>query len=185
MARVFIIHGWGGNPEKEWFPWAKKEIENLGFEVIAPEMPDTNYPRINPWIAKLKTLVGELRPDDIFIGHSIGCQAILRFLNTVSVDQKVDKIVLVAPWWYLNLATDEGKELAEPWLKLDVDLENVKLKANKIVCLFSDDDPVVPLEINKKFFEDNLNAEILIEDKKGHFTEEDGVYEIPLILELI
>jgi len=30
MKRVFIIHGWGGNPEEGWLPWLKKELEAKG-----------------------------------------------------------------------------------------------------------------------------------------------------------
>ena len=185
MSRVFIIHGWGGNPKKEWFPWAKKEISNLGFEVVVPEMPDTNYPKIGLWVNKLHEVVGEIKDDDIFIGHSIGCQTILRFLNTVSTDQKADRLILVAPWWYLNLSTNEEKILAEPWLKFDVNMKNIKEKVEKVICIFSKDDPVVPFKINKKLFKDNFNAEIIVEDKKGHFSAEDGVFEIPVLLKLL
>jgi len=38
MKRVFVIHGWGGNPYKEWFPWIKKELEKNGFKVEIPEV---------------------------------------------------------------------------------------------------------------------------------------------------
>ena len=38
MKRVFIIHGWGGNPETEWIPWTKKQLEKKGFQVEVPEM---------------------------------------------------------------------------------------------------------------------------------------------------
>ena len=78
-------------------------------------------------------VVGEIKDDDIFIGHSIGCQTILRFLNTVSTDQKADRLILVAPWWYLNLSTNEEKLLAEPWLKFDVNMKNIKEKVEKVI----------------------------------------------------
>jgi len=28
QKRVFIIHGWSGNPKNAWFPWIKNELEN-------------------------------------------------------------------------------------------------------------------------------------------------------------
>ncbi|MBI5357009.1 hypothetical protein HZB78_05395 [Candidatus Collierbacteria bacterium] len=65
--RVFIIHGWGGNPENDWIPWVKSQISNKGFEVIVPKMPDTNNPRIEPWIKKTtefsRTNTRRRRPD--------------------------------------------------------------------------------------------------------------------------
>jgi len=184
-SRVFVIHGWGGTPRGEWFPWVKKEISKLGYEVIVPEMPDTNHPKIGSWVNKLNEVVGETRLTDIFIGHSIGCQTILRFVNSFEENQIIDKIILVAPWWYLTLEGEEEKIVTEPWLKIDVDFEKIKSKENKIVSIFSDDDPFVPLDINQKFFKEKLNSEIIIENKKGHFSEDGGIFEIPVILDLL
>lgn len=44
--RVFIIHGWSGSPEENWFPWLKKELENSGFEVHVPQIPDADNPEL-------------------------------------------------------------------------------------------------------------------------------------------
>mgnify|MGYP001569945392 CR=1 FL=1 len=71
--RVFLIHGWEGNPENAWFPWLKKELKARNFEVIVPEMPDTEKPEIKSWIKKLKETVGRADEETYFIGHSIGC----------------------------------------------------------------------------------------------------------------
>jgi esterase/lipase len=37
--KVFIIHGVGGYPEENWFPWLKAELENRGHEVHVPQFP--------------------------------------------------------------------------------------------------------------------------------------------------
>lgn len=47
--RVFLIHGWGGSPTTDFLPWAKEELGKLGYEVITPDMPDTDYPKIETW----------------------------------------------------------------------------------------------------------------------------------------
>ncbi|MDP2641835.1 MAG: alpha/beta hydrolase [bacterium] len=63
MKRVFIIHGWEGNPEEGWFPWAKKELEKKGFEVNVPSMPDVDgNPEIESRVNFIKELVGT--PDE-------------------------------------------------------------------------------------------------------------------------
>ena len=80
-TRIFLIHGWGGSPRGDWLPWAKDELENRGYEVVTPLMPNTNIPEISAWVTHLSTLVGQIRSSDIFIGHSIGCQTILRYLE--------------------------------------------------------------------------------------------------------
>src|SRR3989344_3577618 len=81
MKRVFIVHGWDFNPEVNWYPWLKKELEKKGFKVIVPEMPNTSEPKINAWVSYLKKVVGKLDEETYFIGHSIGCQTIMRFLE--------------------------------------------------------------------------------------------------------
>ena len=183
--RVFIIHGWGGKPDSEWFPWAKMQIEKLNFDVIVPEMPDTQHPKIDIWLGKLKEVVEEVKTNDIFIGHSIGCQTILRYINSFTKNQKVGKLILVAPWWYLNLSTNDEKLIAKSWLEVNVDFDKIKSNTKKIICVFSDDDPVVPLDINVKFFKEKMNSEIIIERKKRHFSGDDGIFEIPSLLPLL
>ncbi|MCD6229864.1 MAG: alpha/beta hydrolase [Candidatus Diapherotrites archaeon] len=52
--KAFIIHGWEGFPEEGWFPWLKQQLENNGFTVCVPEMPDTKHPKINEWVNTIK-----------------------------------------------------------------------------------------------------------------------------------
>lgn len=42
--RVFIIHGWEGDPQSDWFPWLKGEVERQGFSAAVPAFPDTIHP---------------------------------------------------------------------------------------------------------------------------------------------
>ncbi len=45
--RIIIVHQWSGSPQKDWLPWAKKVLQEKGFKVIIPTMPDKykNYGR--------------------------------------------------------------------------------------------------------------------------------------------
>jgi len=184
--RVFLIHGWGGNPDKDWIPWANSELKKKGYEVIAPLMPDTDTPIIEAWVNKLKVLVGQPHSDDIFIGHSIGCQTILRFLGELPPGQKIYKVILVAPWTKLtNLENDEAWQIADPWFNTPIDFSTMKDRATSFTVIFSDNDEWVPLEDNRKFFKEKLNPEIIVLRNKGHFSEEEGVKEIPEILHTI
>ena len=81
--RVFIVHGWGGNPKEGWFPWLRNELEKRNFEVSVPEMPDTNHPLIGSWVRTLAEVVGTPDSETYFVGHSIGCQTIFRYLETI------------------------------------------------------------------------------------------------------
>lgn len=181
--RVFIIHGWGGNPNKDWIPWVVLQLKRKGFEVFAPFIPDTDSPQIKPWIAMLQKIVGDPKADDIFIGHSIGCQTILRYLEKLKSEQKIDKVIMVAPWFILtNLENDESWIIADPWLKTSIDLSKVKPKVNSFTAIFSDNDAWVPLKENEAMFKDKLDSKVIILNNKGHFSEEEGVKELPTVL---
>ena len=185
MQRIVIIHGWGGNPNGDWLPWANKALTEAGFEVLVPEMPDTEHPKIESWLETLTKTIGQPRPDDILIGHSIGCQTILRYLARLGGGQKINKAILIAPWWYLTLTKNEEETDAEPWLNTPVDFTKVTPKANKFICVFSKSDPWVPYSKNVDFFKRNLNPEIITKDGPGHFTADEGATKIDFLLGLV
>lgn len=164
MKRVTIIHGWGMNPGSVWIPWLKKELEAKGTYVETPEMPNTDAPEIEQWLKELAKHIDE-EDDNYLVGHSIGCQTILRYLENKPDNIKVKGVLLVAGWLTLTgTASPEEEAIAKPWVETPVDLGKVKTKS-KFISIFSDDDPYVPEENWKKFEE---LGEVIIEDKKGH-----------------
>jgi len=180
--KVILVHGWEGNPENCWFPWLKKNLEERNFDVVVPAMPNSEEPAIESWIGKLKEVSGEVNENTFFIGHSIGCQTIMRFLERLDNNAKVGGIIFVAPWFNLpNLETDEEKEIAKPWLETLINTNKIKQVTKNIVTIFSDDDPDVPMS-DSKLFQERLKAKIVIENKKGHFSDDVGVHELPIVL---
>ncbi|MFH1402612.1 MAG: alpha/beta hydrolase [Patescibacteria group bacterium] len=79
--RVYIIHRWDGAPQNCWIPWLKRELEARDFFVVVPKMPEAEKPDIQAWISHLNNVAGEVDENTFFVGHSIGCQAILRFVE--------------------------------------------------------------------------------------------------------
>ena len=168
--RVFIAHRWGGTPNDDWHPWIKNELENRGFEVFIPEMPNTENPVIESWVSHLSKIVGKPDKDTYFIGHSIGCQAIMRYLQ--GIDVKVGGVLFIAGWLSLQgLETQEERDVVEPWLTTPIDFDKVKRLANKITAIFSLDDPFVPIS-DSSIFKEKLDAKTITEKSKGHFNEE-------------
>jgi predicted alpha/beta hydrolase family esterase len=176
VKKIYIVHGWGATPKEPMLVWLKNELEKNGFKVVFPEMPNTEEPEINAWVNKLKQIVGDLNEDTYFFGHSIGCQTILRYLEKQPSDVKVGGIVFLAPWFHLQGIEDEEgvEEIAKPWLETPIDLNRVKSHTDKIVAIFSDDDPYVPVS-ETNIFKERLNAKTIVEHKKGHFIGEYGV----------
>lgn len=184
MKRVFVIHGWEGFPEEGWFPWLKKELEAKGFSVQVPAMPDTAEPKIETWVPFLKELVGRPDGDIYLVGHSIGCQTVLRYLGSLQEDVKLGGAVLVAGWIHklASLYSEEEVKIARPWLETPMDFENIKKHVKNIVAIFSDDDEFVPLD-NIDIFKEKLGAKTILEHGRGHFSQETGIKELPVVLE--
>ncbi len=183
--RAFIIHGWGGYPEEAWFPWLKQELESRGFEVQVPAMPDSDTPVIETWVSFLSKLIGDLDEKTYLIGHSIGCQAILRYLERLPENVRVAKAVFVAGWFTLQgLETKDEERIAEPWLEQPINLEKVRAHIQENTAIFSDDDPFVPL-IDKDIFSEKLQSKIVIEHAKGHLSTEHGITVLPSVLQAV
>lgn len=184
MSRVILVHGWGGSPNNDWFAWAANKLKQKGYEVLVPSMPDSGHPRMETWIPRLAETIGEPKSDDILIGHSVGCQTILRYLASLNANQRVNKVILVAPWGAAlsNLSADEEVEIARPWRETPIDFGKAKTKADSFVAIFSDDDYYVPFEENSRVFKEKLGAEIVKQRGYKHFSEGDGVTELPILL---
>jgi hypothetical protein len=182
--RVIIIHGWGGSSKEPLLQWLKTELEDRGLEVILPGMPDTENPIIENWVKKLEEIIEDPDRDTILVGHSIGCQTILRYLEKLHPAKRIGGVVFIAPWFTLSNLNDEEQKIAKPWLDIPIREKDV-VKHARIIAIFSDNDPLVPRE-NTEFFERRFpKAKIITEHQKGHFTERDGVGSLPSALEAI
>ncbi|MFA5174380.1 MAG: alpha/beta fold hydrolase [Candidatus Pacearchaeota archaeon] len=181
MKKIYLIHGWGGYPENNWFPWLKKELERRNFEVHPLKMPNPDEPKINEWIDFLIKNIN-VNEETYLIGHSMGCRAIIGFLE--HCNKKIKGVIFVAGWIALNnLETDQEKETAKQWTNKIIDYNKVKEKADKFVAIFSNNDPFVPFKINSDFYKNKLNAEIIKEKNKGHFDDEAGIKELPIVVD--
>jgi len=179
MKTVYLIHGWEGSPKEPMHVWIKKELEKNNFSVVVPEMPNPEKPEIESWVGKLNKIVN-LNEEVYFIGHSIGCQTILRFIE--GIKNNVKGVVLIAPWTHLNEETIEKEgeeviEMAKPWIETPINWKKIKTKIeSQVVCLFSDNDPYVPLS-EADLFKEKLKAKIIIEHNKGHFDPDSKIKE--------
>lgn len=177
MKRVIFVHRWSGGPLDDWRPWLKEELEKRGHEVLAPTMPDTETPIIEKWVRHLAEVVGEPDSDTYFIGHSIGCQAILRYLETI--DTPVGGAIFVAGWFNLeNLEDEEAKEIARPWIETPIDIAKIKKVLPKSVLIISEDDPYGAFEENKQRFSEIMTQGVVLPNA-GHITES----KVPAILD--
>ena len=179
MKKVYLIHGWGGSSSGGWFDWLRKELEERRINVYAFDMPETDSPKINKWVGFLENNVKNFDGDIYFVGHSVGCQAILRFLEKLPENIKIKGCVFVAGWFNLKEEAsedEEDREIARPWIETPIDCEKVKSHCDNFLAIFSDSDPYVPLS-DKEIFKEKLNAEIIIKNNQEHFNEAEKIEE--------
>lgn len=173
--RVFIVHRWGGSPHEPMIASLARHLELRGLDVHALTMPHPDEPTISAWVAHLAAEVGSLDGETFFVGHSIGCQTILRYLEKQK--RACGGAVFIAGWFTLQgLETPEEQAIAAPWLETPLDFDAIQKHLPRSIALFSDNDPYVPLD-NKDIFRAKFGSEIIVEDNKGHFTEGDGVVD--------
>ncbi len=185
--KIYLVHGWGGSDSsEEWFGWIKEKFKKLGIEFISFNMPNTDEPKIEEWVGFLKENVTSFNNETYFIGHSIGCQTILRYLEILDSEIKISGVVFVAPWMELdkNTIEEEGEEvieIARPWMETPIDFDKIKRHTSNFLAIFSDNDSYVPLtEVER--FKKELGAEIIVKHNEAHFNK---TKEIPEILEFV
>ena len=185
VKRVIIVHGWSGKPEHGWYPWLKKELVSKGFEVIVPQLPDENYPRIEKWVPALSRIIDKPDENTYLIGHSLGCQTICRYLEGLPNGIQIGGAIFVAGFFkHLNDSDydSDDKETENHWLNRPIDFAKIRSHINKSVAIFSEDDPDIPLD-NNEDFETELGSKVIILNGYKHFTGDAGITELPIVLE--
>lgn len=175
--RIFIIHGWEGSPESNWFLWLKNELEKLDYAVAIPQMPGADQPRMAEWMDFMNKLVGDPDENTYLIGHSLGTISILRYLERMDDRKKIGGIILVAAF-----SRTLGIPEIENFLDRPVDWENIKSKAGKVVVINSDNDPYVALEEGKIIVK-NLDGKLVVMENADHINAPYGKFELPAALE--
>ncbi len=175
MKRAFLIHGWEGRPDGNWFPWLSLELKARGWEVNAPQMPSSKTPDTKAWVDFLRKYVGRCDLNTYFVGHSFGCATIARYLAELPPKSKAGGVLFVAGF--------SGKLIIPDFANFDLPIEAglSRKQCGKFVCIFSDNDTDVPLEKSLVFAKE-LGAKTILERGKGHFCTSDGVTALPSVL---
>ncbi|RJQ30188.1 serine hydrolase family protein [Candidatus Parcubacteria bacterium] len=184
MKKIIIVHGWDGAADLDWMPWVTSEFKKFGYEVLCPDLPHSENPTIEDWVPFLSKIVGQPDQETYFIGHSIGCQTIMRYLE--SIDVKVGGAIFVAGWFDLdNLEGLKAQAIAKPWLEAPIDTEKVKNNLGFSITILGDNDPWVPYLKTKEKFEKLLGSEIVTVPNGGHITSDDGYGPFPQLIEIV
>jgi len=183
MRRVYLIHGWEGYPEEGWRPWLRGKLIENGFQVFVPALPNTKEPTLDKWLPFLKDLVSEPDSDTFFVGHSLGCISILRYIESLGGKERIGGAVLVAGFG-TDLDYKSYKGELSSFFQSEPNWEKIRKQGGRFVAINSDNDPYVPLKHSALFIK-KLGAEGLVLHNMRHFSGDDGISELPEALSAV
>jgi len=165
MNHVLLVPRWGGTAASDWVPWLR---EQLDVPVTVGELlPVADAPTIDAMIASLTELTaGRDLSQTLLVGHSVGCQAWLRWLAS-DHGRPVGGLVAVAGWFTL----DSTWPPIVPWVDTPIDTERVRRRCPSVHLLLSDDDPFTGDHVaNAATWEQRLGARVQLVPGARHFN---------------
>ncbi|MBU3924163.1 MAG: DUF1749 domain-containing protein [Nanoarchaeota archaeon] len=179
--KIYFVHGWGDNSkEVAWVPSLRNQCKDEDIDFMAFKMPNSEEPKIDEWVGFLKENIAVLDENIFFVGHSIGCQAILRYLSELNGNKKIGGCVFVAGWFNLldtAYEEEEEREIAKSWIETPIDFEKIKNHTTNFLSIFSDDDECVPIS-DSELFKNKFGSKIITKKSEGHFDETEKIIEI-------
>lgn len=179
MRTALIIHGIGGYAGIHWQQWLYDELQEKGYRVLMPDLPNPDHPDRQTWLREItKSLQGIELKELVIIGHSLGATTALDFLELA--DGQVNELIVVS-----GFAKNYGAELNEYFLaERSIDFEKVKSHLDKVVVVYGDDDPYVAQDA-LRYVADSLSVEPIIIPNGGHLNTEAGFTEFPQLIGLL
>lgn len=179
MRTVFIFHGVEGNPEENWFPWLKKELQYKKCNVIVPQFPTPKKQTLENWLETFEQYADQVQEDSIFIGHSLGGLFMLSLLEKY----KIKLAVFVASFAKLpgNKFDDGMKTFVSPE-RLEFDWRKITDNCHKSMVFYGDNDPYVGFGTAQQLAR-NMHAKFHLMKGAGHISASSGFTKFTLLLE--
>lgn len=175
MKNVLILHGAGNNSQGNWFPWLKRTLEEKGYKVWSPDLPNSDTPVLKDWLDTVfSNKEWELNEESIIVGHSSGATLILRILEDLPEGIKINKAILVAGF------IDKGEfpqfyKYKVDLLKTPFDWNKIKNSCKEFYFIASDNDPYDCGIRHSEIMQEKLDGKLIIRKGEGHFNLEMGV----------
>jgi len=181
MKTVFIIHGTGGSPEENWFPWMKQKLEEIWYRVIVPAFPTPHHQSLDTWNAVFAEYLDEVDKETIFIAHSVWPAFVLNILE--QIDTKVAWCYFAAGFLEL-IQLPEFDLVNETITSRQFNWKKIHENCNNFYMCHGDDDPYVP-QHNVEILSENLRIDVDMIEWGGHLNSETGYDSFEYLLEKI
>ncbi len=179
LNKALILHGTNSSSKGNWFPWTQAQLENLGYQVWAPDLPGAERPNIEQY-NKFLLSDGWNFNGNLMVGHSSGSVAILGLLQALPETVKAGTVILIGTFRG-SLGRDDLKGV-----DIEFDYEKIKQRAEKFLVIHSDNDPYCPLE-GAQWIAKKLDAEFILLPGQAHFSRHQmkKFSEFPKLIEII
>ena len=175
-ANVYIVHGYTASSQAEWFPWLKDKLIEIGTTVTVFDMPNPNAPVPMEWDAYLENNIAECGESTFFVGHSLGCIALLRYLEKQAVTTKIGGVILVSGF----LEPVPTLPMLDSFLKQDLNTPKLIKMVEKRLVISSPKDWIVDYQYSSKLAK-QMKARLITVESGGHFIAQEGFTEFPLV----
>lgn len=176
-ARVVIVHGSYGSPERNWFPWLKQQIETMGSTALVPKFPTPDGQNLTAWAEAFRSEAGALTPETILVGHSLGAGFVLNLLQESPV--QIRAAFLIAGFLG-TLGLPDYDRINATFVCREFNWPLIKQKAGTIIVMNGDDDPYVPVAKGRALA-DALAVSLHVVPGGGHLNAECGYISFPLL----
>lgn len=178
--QVVIVHGTGGDPTENWFPWLAQGLRDQGARVLVPQFPTPEGQSFDSWRETLNSMDPKVDDDLILVGHSIGCAFILRLLETSG---PVAGCVM-ASGFVGQIGNDEFDPLNAPFFADPLDWTQIRANMGDTRVFFGDDDPYVPIEA-AELLSEGLRCPLEKVPGGGHLNAAAGFTTFPAVFEAV
>lgn len=187
---VIILHWWEWKPDSNWFMNTKISLENMWYDVVVPQLPNTNTPNLEEQLSFLYQFVDKLNKDSIIIWHSLWGQLALFFVSTLN--KKIKSVIIVSPtyswvaddmWITSREKLNYNEKAFIKYTSTEINFKKVSENTDFQVLHISKNDPYIAFDKVKKYYK-KLPYLITYEysDKK-HFNWTFWIFELPEVLE--
>lgn len=182
IDRILLVPRWSGTAASDCYPWLERELAARAPGVrleVAPLAPAPDRPEIE---ACLEVLAGLDPARTLLVGHSVGCQVLLRKLARLPDEARAPALLCVAGWW----TVDEPWDTLRPWIEVPFDHGRAAARCARIEVLLSDDDPFTrDAEETRRRFVAALGAEVQIVPGRRHFNAPEEPAVLAAVLRLV
>ncbi len=169
MKNALIIHGTGGNPQENWFPWVKAQLTSHSYHVEVPQFPTPEDQNPEAWFKTLAPYAPSFNEETILIGHSCGGAFLLRVLEQLKT--KIKTAVFVAA--SAGVKPIKYYEVDRPFVEAPFDWNNIRSGAAHFLVFHSEDDPFICIE-NGELIAREVGVELIRHKTAGHFNAKAG-----------